>query len=529
MPKIKTTTLLALLYVSLAVAVLWPASLLGSATVPGGQWTDVWNSLWSMDFAHRSVMAGSMPWHTAELGSPGGGSVLLPDFWGAVFAVPAVGLMGVAGAYSTWMVLQLAAAGLITHLFTAEWLQSTGLSKDAAQRAGLAAGASFLISPVLLAGVQCGTTEAVAGGWMSGAVWAVWRALETPSQRRTLTAGAALAAVTLSGWYTAVIAFVFAGVFTLMAWRRLKISALQPLGLGLLFAVPFALWTHGVHTDPGHLATRAPEILDRIRASFGAATPLGMVWPTDHADIAIGAMTDSGTGYLHTGYLGLVLLSASLLGLRYARTTAAPLALAGLLCAILSWGPGESGTLPFALIDGLPGARSLSLVWRLALGAALAVSMLAAAATRGRWTWVVGLLVLVGSETAVRSPVSDGIATTDAAPIEALQALQRLPPGVVITVPRQHAELWLQVNHRQAITGTINIRRSESAQAWIEMATEGDWKPASQAAREMGIRYVAVKQSEALRASTEAVVAHRLSTEAEVVAKHERWTVYGLW
>ena len=61
------------------------------------------------------------------------------------------------------------------------------------------------------------------------------------------------------------------------------------------------------------------------------------------------------------------------------------------------------------------------------------------------------------------------------------------------------------------------------------MATEGDWKPASQAAREMGIRYVAVKQSEALRASTEAVVSHRLSTEAEVVAKHERWTVYGLW
>ena len=517
------------LYLGSGMAVLWPGTQPGNKKVPGGAWTDVWNSLWSMDFAHQSVLAGTLPWHTTALGHPDGGSVLLPDFWGALFAVPMVGLLGVAGAYTAWLVIQLAGAGLMSHLFCAEWLQHHGHSRIEADRASLVAGVSFLASPGLLAGAQCGTTEAVAGGWLAGAVWAVWRALIQPARERSLVAGVALAAATLAGWYTAVVAFVFAGCMSIAHIRQRGAIAATPLSLGLLFAAPFALWTHGVHSDPSHLATRVPEVLDAIRASFGAATPLGMIWPVDVADIAIGSPGDAGEGYLHTGYLGLSLLLASVLGLRQMGRARLAIPLAGLVCAILSWGPGTSGLLPYGLIDDLPGATNLSLVWRLSVGTALAISFLAAAATRGRWRWVLGLLILFVIEITTFSPLKNGVASSSVKPPQAFNALNGAQPGALITLPIQHADLWLQTIHRQPVTGNINIRRSARAHEWVSQALSDDWKKSSINAKEIGIRYIAVRQSETLRASPERVIAHRLETETDRLARQGRWTIYALW
>jgi len=516
-------------YLFVAIAILWPATQIGTHWVPGGQWTDVWNSIWAMEFAHQSILNGHLPWVANMLGHPHGGAVLLPDFWGAVFAVPAVGLVGPESAMTAWVTIQLALTGWVTHLFARDWLETSGLKRENAHRASWVAGIGHMASPVILAGAQCGTTEAVSGGWLALAVWSVWRTNHHRSRQSTLLAGLALWAATLSGWYTTVLAFLFASCLCADGARKGGVKALLPIGLGLVFAIPFAMWTHSVHTDPTHLATRAPEVLDRIRASFGAATPLGMIWPIDEANIAIGSPKDLGQGYLHTGYLGLTLLVAAAVGVFNRMHSTAVWLTAGVAAAILSWGPGTHGQLPYALVELIPGTDSLSLVWRLAGGAALTVALLAAAASRGKPLVVAIIIAAFCAEIRWVSPVSQGVATSNTQSNAALSSLAEAPPGAVLTLPIQHQALWLQTQHKQPITGSINMRRSHAAQQWVSASTSNEWSSSKQDAQALGIRYVAVKQSPLLQASPDRLLAHRLSNQETPMVRAGRWAVYKLW
>ena len=233
--------------------------------------------------------------------------------------------------------------------------------------------------------------------------------------------------------------------------------ALAPLVAGLVLVVPVALWTHGVHTDEVHLATRDPAILDSIRATFGAASPLGMLWPVDVADIAIQSESDTGQGYLHTGYVGMVLLVATIVAVARNPRQSLPWLMAGLACAVLALGPGVDGTRPYGWVDDLPGFSNLSLVWRLASGAGLAAALLAALATRGR-PWACGLVAgAVLLESVFVAPTAGGVATSNTSPSAVYTALEDAPrcrahPSALAA----HADLWRQTQHGQPITATID-------------------------------------------------------------------------
>jgi len=517
-------------WTAIAMAALGPELWTNLHAVPGGRWTDAYNSMWSMQFAADALTNGSLPWHADALNHPQGGTVLLPDPFGGLFAAFAVPVLGMAGAYTAWITLQLALSGWVMQRFATEWL-GTELEAAAAARAGWVAGFAYCSAPVLLAGAACGTTEAVAGAPPVLAAWAGWRALQRSGARSTAWAAGALLVASVASWYAAVIAAVTVGALTLHALPTKGVRALMPLGAGLVLVVPFALWTHGIHSDAHHLATRDPAILDRIRAGFGAASAMGMVWPIDAADIAIQRPEDAGQGYLHTGHLGVALVVAALAGCAGNLRRAAPWLLAGTVCAALALGPGSEGTRPYALVDGWPGFRNLSLVWRLAGGASIAVALLAAFATQGNRRLCVALAAAIAVEWAAFSPTAGGVPVTDATPPAVLSVLAHEPKGAVVTLPAAaaHADLWLHAHHGQPVTGTINQRRSDPAHQWALSAETAEWAGLQSTAQAEGIRYVLMHQSRALRASSDRFLVQQLQQNGRKVGESGRWTAYAVW
>jgi hypothetical protein len=504
-------------------------------TVPGGPRSDVWNSLWSLWFSHQSLMVGHLPWATELLNAPDGGTVLLPDPLAAVFALLAVPALGVAGAYTALMLLRLAAAGLIAHLFAEDWLKQTGLAPDAAGRAGWVAGIGYATAPVLLAGLQCGTTEAVSGAWPALAAWMCWRASVHGGRRAGALAALALLGAALGSWYAAVVAFIFAGLMLLGTPGKRRP---WPLLAGLALVVPLAIFTHLTHTDPTHMGTRSPEILAKIRETFGAADLLDFVWPTAEANLAIFSPAERGQGYLHTTYLGGVLLLGAVVALVRGTPRARLIALGGGLCALLALGPvlhlnGEQvlGWMPYALLEGSPGFDGLSLLWRLSVGAALAVALLAAAATRGHRLAVILVVGLVLAEVGLFSPLSSGIARSDVRPSAALTALADAPPGAVLTLPafRNHPDLWRQTQHHQPTTGTINQRRGRAALRWLSAARSQPLADVRTAAEAAGIRYLIIDKRTTLRQNPHQPVVEAVRAASAPLAEDESLEIYALW
>ncbi len=519
-----------LIWLVVAAAVLGPEVWLEAHAVPGGTWTDTWNSLWSMHFAHQSVASGQLPWWTDALNYPDGGSVLLPDALGSLFAVAAVPVLGLSGAYTAWVTLQLALGGWAMQGFSQEWLSET-LDEAAARRAAWVAGLAYATAPVLVAGAACGTTEAVAGAPPVLAAWAAWRATQGVNLRSVGWVSGAMLLAAAASWYAAVIAAVFVAIVGCSAWRTQGPRAVWPLLAGLAVVAPLALGTHAVHVDPGHLATRDPAILDAIRASFGAATPLGLVWPVDSANIAVRTAADVGQGYLHTGYLGWALLAASAVAVVRCASRTLPWLVAGVSCTVLALGPGDTGLLPYAWVDGWPGFKNLSLVWRLASGGGLALALLAALATRGQRLACWGLAAAVLVEVALFAPTAGGVATSDTSPQGVLSALKDAPRGAVLTLPAAaaHADLWRQTQHGQPLTGTINHRRSEAAAVWAAGGESADWPALKAESQRLGIRYVLVYQSRDLQASSDRFLAHQLQAHARLLERDNRWSLYALW
>jgi hypothetical protein len=524
-------------YLALAWAMVWPAGQL----VPGGERTDVWHSLWAMWFSQRELSNGRLPWSTDLLNFPDGGTLLLPDPLAAVFSLVGVPVLGVAGAYTALVLLRLAMAGVIAHGFASDWLTQTGLSPDAACRAGWVAGIGYSTAPVLLAGVQCGTTEAMNAAWPALAAWMCWRAATRGGRANNIGAAGALALTAVASWYAAVVGFTFAATLLLLTPQTGTRSWRPRLGIfigSLLLVLPFVALTHQVHGDPHHLGTRLPEVLASIRRSFGAADLAGWVWPIDEANIAIANPAERGEGYLHTTYLGAVLLLGSMVTLVRGVKGSRALGLAGVLCGLLAMGPvllfnGEqvSGWMPYALLEPLPGFGGLSLLWRLGLGAALAASLLCAAATGGHRmaVGVIGGLVLL--EVCVFSPAAGGVRTSSSVTPTALRTLEAAPPGAVLTVPavRQHRDLWWQTIHGHPITGAINRQRGHAATKWLMDARDQSLNDLLTRAQTSGIRYLIVDRRATLRGNPNRRPVQQIALGLSPIAQDEQLTIYALW
>ncbi|NOY27605.1 MAG: hypothetical protein GXP62_17205 [Oligoflexia bacterium] len=567
----------ALAYLLLAVVITWPAAAGLGRTVPGADRTDLWNALWSIWFFVQSVTTGTLPWHTALLAPPAGGSLLVADPLNAALALPLVPVIGLPAAYSILVIGQVAFSGWAAHKLAADVAGAAGLNAGVA---GSIAGTAYATAPVLRAAIHNGSSEGIGGGFVALAAWACWRAAREGGLRRAVLAGLALLLAALASWYGAVVAFLFAGALALLGlhgrWRATLAARLGALLLGLALVTPLALATRAAVSAPDNLVRiKNPRELATVRRSTGPADIRGYFMPGDFRSPDFRSLSRYGEQFFHCHYLGWVILLGAGLSLRR-RVDAAWLWLAGLCGLLLSLGPvavrdgaawiimGDRAIpLPYLLVESLPGFSSLSLLYRLAQAPALAGAVLAgcgAAGVSGRG--LVGVLGVAGVllEGRFLSPLGalPGVVSVQVA--SSIVALADAPPGVVIDFPVVGGRRYLfeQTVHQHPMAGTLNFPNNAVGQrAWRGLAeaaaavtdsasaasagggtlTQADRVQfrtlASHRARAAGVRYVVVHddpwarpdmQDEAVRILEQALVP--LATGRDDVGDVR---VYALW
>ena len=81
----------------------------------GGASSDVWNSLWSVDFFWQKILSLELPIHTDRLNTPYGGSIWVSDMLGAISMGPFVYVMGWDLGYQLWLIFSCSLLGWVTH------------------------------------------------------------------------------------------------------------------------------------------------------------------------------------------------------------------------------------------------------------------------------------------------------------------------------------------------------------------------------------------------------------------------------
>jgi hypothetical protein len=506
-------------YFLVAICLTWPSALVVGDAVPASAGTDVWNSLWSLSHWANSVAAGEAPWLTSALNFPMGGTLLVTDPVGATLVMPVVLMFGPAVGYTLLVWLQLTFAGLVAHMFASEflrWRRGSGGPGWGPWVSGL----SFMASPLLSSHVHNGATEAMSVGWTALAVWLVWRAAVHHTLRSVLAAALSLPLAAVAHWYGGVVAFVFAVIIcvggigdgsSIRARGRW-----MPLGFGLLLTGLLAMSVLEVNDSRDSLTEiKTEEMVKGVNRTSGSADPLTYVMPGAHRSPDFRKISHHDEKFVHAHYLGFVLLGlCGWAGLRRRRHTGF-LMWGGLACLLLSLGPvlihnarpvliaGDLAVpLPFFLLEAWPGFDSLSLPWKLALGPALALSLMAGVALdmRGR-RMALGGIALILLEARWMSPAAElnTLVSTVSAP--SLVALRDAPDGAVINYPLQPGRPYLfeQTVHGKPIAGMLNqVGNTQAMRLWGRIRTESRSDPdtfhqaVSSTAERLGIRYLVI-------------------------------------
>ncbi|MDP6935267.1 MAG: hypothetical protein QGG40_20270, partial [Myxococcota bacterium] len=452
------------IYVFVAMILTWPAVVELGQVVPGAGRTDLWNSLWSIWLVHGGLSEGAWITEPALLNCPSGGGLLVSDPLGALLAAPMVSMFGLTVAYCLLVWMQLALAGVLAHGFAHQLSlavanpagsdEAPGASPWSFRSVGWVAGLSYAAAPVLLSGVHNGTSEAFAGGWAAGAAWACWSVARRPSLARGVVAVMALFLASLASWYSAVVAFLFAGALLLVgtpgAWKRSVVARTLVIVVAVGCVAPLAAQFHSAAREPGNLVgIKQDREVRMVRRSTGAADPRGYLVGGDFRSPDFRLISRYGEEFVHCHYLGWVGLLLALVGLRDRRRGTGFIWLAGAMGGVLSLGPvwvqdamavivleDRAVPLPYFLLESLPGFGSLSLVYRLAQAPALAVSLLAAVALggrRGRWTGLALAGILI--EGHLVSPMSSLPDTSSTEVEQPILALAQAPDGAVMNFP----------------------------------------------------------------------------------------------
>ncbi len=509
-------------YGLLAGILTWPAIGGLGEVVPGSDRADLWDSLWSMWFVQQAVSDGAWPLHTTLLNHPSGGALLVTDLPAALFGLLSIPLLGLPAAYTALVLLRLTAAGLAAHGFARALLAERGLPSGAA----FIAGVGYEAAPVLLSGVHNGTSEAFNGAPAALAAWACWSVARRGGGGRIALAGLALLFASLASWYSAVVAFVFAGSIALFGPRgQGLLRRVGPLALGLLLVAPFAFLVERSATAPGNLVgIKGARELSLVRRSTGPADPLVYVRGGDFRSPDFRKISRYGEDFLHCAYLGGVLILGAALVSRSARARqgTAPLWLGGALGLALSLGPvvvqggapliflgDRAFPLPYLLVERLPGFSSLSLLYRLGQAPALAAALLASLGWSSRLPRSAPVVVLgILAELRLLSPLQGLPDVSDAQVGPAIAALAQAPAGAVINFPvvGGRGYLFEQTVHGKPLAATLNFPNSlVGKRVWQAMLDRVDLPAArfqaevARAARKEGIRYVVVHQDPSAR------------------------------
>ncbi|MCB9793301.1 MAG: hypothetical protein H6741_11300 [Alphaproteobacteria bacterium] len=509
-----------LAYTALAIALTWPVLPELGRVVPGAGRTDLWNSLWGLWFVSDSLRAGELPWHTTALGWPDGGVIAVADPLNSLIGLPLMWALGPAAAYGLLVIGNIAFAGVAAHGLAA--------AVHGDRRAAWVAGVAYACAPVLISGVQNGTSEATSAGWLPLAGLALLHATRTGGWRAAALAGLALWLASAASWYSAGCAWLLWLAFVLLGEGALR-ERLKRLGLAgalaLSLTLPLGLAMQAGSTHPDNLVgIKNARELSTVRRTIGSADPRGWLRPGDFRSPDFRRISRYGEEFVHSHYLGLSLLALGLVALvrrRGGGRSGAALGAAGGAAALLAMGPvvvmdGQplviqgrlALALPYVLLEPLPGFSSLSLLWRMALMPSLALSVLAAGAVAGRegrggLALVAGALALVGGDLRVAAPTA-GLPELESAEVEEpIRWLAQAPEGAVMNFPVVGGRGYLheQTVHGKPLAAGLNFPNNVASRAvWAAMldgverglSGEAFAQAVARVARKRGVRYLVV-------------------------------------
>ncbi|MFM2244806.1 MAG: hypothetical protein RL071_880 [Pseudomonadota bacterium] len=497
-----------LLHALAAAGVLGPALAAGPGAAPGRPRTDVEDGLWGALHLREAIVGGAPLWRAPGLNHPDGGVVLVADPLGAALVAAVSPLLGLGGAASALVGLQLTLAGWLVHRFSVERAAAAGRRGAGVEAAGLAAGLSYMTCGTLLSVVHNGSSEGLGAGAVALAAWMGWRAARRGQLRDAAGCALAVGWGALHGPYIGALALGFA---LCMALRGPAPAGLRAgaLGLGLALALPWAAAQQAAAAHPEALLhiKGAPQ-LHAMRRSTGPADPRSFFLPLDARAPDIARLGRGGEAFLHCGYLGWITMLGAVLAPRLPGDRR--LLLAGLGAGLLALGPtllvdgrpllvgGRALPLPFAAVERAPGFSSLSLLWRLGLGLSLTLALrLGAARPRGWLRLALPALVLL--EAGALSPAGRA---QRAVPVEApaaIRALAAAPPGAVLHHPAAAVTPFLlhQAQHGHPVAATVNIAANPAAEAlWREIEAAAVRTEAARCAplraraQALGLRYI---------------------------------------
>jgi hypothetical protein len=467
----KRATLEWLGWFAFAAALLAPAW--GRGDLVGHPDVDVWNHAWGLWWWAETLGRGELPWHTALLSHPGGGTLWFADPLGALAALPVTLLAGPAVAWNLLLVTRVAWAGFHARRFA-------GLLGVPGPHT-VVAGVAFATSPYLLAELHNGISEVCATGWVP-LVLAEWlRAAREGGARAWSRAGLVLGMTAWATPYYAlalVILLLPATLFRLRgavpAWR----AALPGLLVaGLLGGGAVATWRAALSAPDAVIQrdeTSESSLMRHNAVDLREPFLPGAFRSVDYA------AEYGGEQFRHSVALGLVVLGlAAVAVVRRPRALLPWLALL-LAAVVLGLGSrpffagryvaGESVHLPFGwLVSRIPGL-AITHPARLAVVAHAVAAALAADALRdrGRAAWALLPLLLVERLlfSATPWPVSGSPSTVP--PIYTEIAASSDPRGV-LDLPAQvrrtmatSAYFWYQTVHGRPLPWWPNVRTDDN-------------------------------------------------------------------
>lgn len=504
---------------------LGPGLLRAGGGIPGAPRSDLWNSLWSL-------------WHAVEVRSsftslldhPDGGVLLVADPLNALLLAP---LTVIFGAAIAWTV------GVVAHLWLAAAAADALASDLGADESGaLVAGVAYASAPLLLSSVHNGTSESVSAGLLPLALLALRWAMRTPRPYRLGLGALALAAAGWASPYLAVVTWIAAAFMIVIAPSGARGPGVVVLTIATAAVLPWAFVVQrSVASADSLVGIKDAHEVALVRRTIGGADPLAFVAPGDFRSPDFRRISRYGEDFRHVPYLGWIWLAGAIAGARRAPWLIAT----GIVCAALACGPvlvhagapvllpGNLGVpLPYFLVERLPGFVSLSLVYRLAIGASLAVAVLAGLAPMGawgRWIAVAGL-----AEVLLLSPMRGGPDASRLPPAGPFEVIARGPDGAVMSWPLEggRAYLYEATLHGRPVAATLNFPSNDAARrVWDALRDDPAGDPL--VAVRLGVRWLVVHDDPAAAPGPYDAAVLALEARREPEAAGEGVRVYRLW
>jgi hypothetical protein len=256
-----------MLFVLVALWVVWPVMKAPTELALGHPGNDVWNHVWGYMYVADKLLSAELPIHSDLVSWPAGGSLWFIDSFGALLTLPLNWAFGPVLAYNAYVFLAFVIAGV--GAYGLAWVLTRSLS------GALVAGLAFQTAPHLLAQTYNGISETLSVGWFALSVAGFHWASADPTRRRVLVAGAMWGVCAVANWYYG----MFAGFFLLasmITWGRRAVQLRRrdghwpPVmgqhirrliegGLALLVVSvgPFLLFMASMHADDA-VVTRDP-------------------------------------------------------------------------------------------------------------------------------------------------------------------------------------------------------------------------------------------------------------------------------